>query len=327
MSDFVSVLIPVRNEEKFIKKCIDSLLNQTVSQNTYELLIIDGQSDDRTREIVQEYMEEYDNLRLLDNPKRIAPTAMNIGIKEAKGDIIIRVDGHSFVSPNFIEMNLKALHETDAGCVGGPITTIASDETAEAISLAMSSPFGVGNALFRYSDKPCYVDTLAFGAYKKEIFEEIGLFDEELVRNQDDELNYRLIKSGRKIYLTPAIQSYYYSRSSFKKLFKQYFQYGYWKVRVIQKHKKPASLRHLVPATFVLSLLIPLILSLFYKPFIYISLFIFLLYLTVSLIFSIKICKKNGFKYLFKLPIIFFILHFSYGIGFLRGIFKFHLKL
>lgn len=327
MRDFISVLIPVRNEEKFIKKCLDSLLNQTVTLDTYELLIIDGQSDDKTREIVQDYCIKYKNVRLLDNPRRIAPTAMNIGIKEAKGDIIIRVDGHSFVSSNFLEMNLKALKESDATCVGGPITTIASDETAEVISLAMSSPFGVGNALFRYSEKPCYVDTLAFGAYKKEIFDEIGLFDEELIRNQDDELNYRLIKSGHKIYLTPEIQSYYYSRSSLKKLFKQYYQYGYWKVRVIQKHKKPASLRHLVPVTFISSLILPTLLSIIYTPFLYLSLFIILLYLMVSIVFSVKICRKNNFKYFLKLPLIFFILHFSYGVGFLRGIFKFYLKL
>jgi GT2 family glycosyltransferase len=187
----------------------------------------------------------------------------------------------------------------------------------------MSCPFGVGNAKFRYSNEETYVDTLAFGAYKKDIFDKIGLFDEELVRNQDDEFNLRLTRSGGKILLTPSIKSYYYSRSSLKKLWKQYFQYGYWKVRVIQKHKIPSSLRQLVPATFVSILGILSIASLFNKYAIYILGFILGLYLLSSIIFSMISCKSKDKKFMIVLPLIFLILHLSYGLGFLNGILDF----
>lgn len=323
---FVTIIVPIKNEEKYIIQCLDSLLKQTFPQENYEILVIDGMSTDNTREIVNNYIQNNNNIniKMFDNPKKIAPTAMNIGLKNAKGDVIIRIDGHSYVSSDFIEQNLIALSNTDAACVGGPIEAIASDIISKAISFAMMSPFGVGNALFRYSKEPCYVDTLAFGAYIKDIFNRIGLFDEELVRNQDDELNYRLIKSGLKIFLTPKIKSYYYNRSSLKKLWSQYFQYGFWKVRVIQKHGRPASLRHLVPMTFILTLIFPIIISVFYTKIIWVTITILILYLLANLLFTFKICLVKGIQYLFLLPIVFAILHFSYGLGFISGLLYFY---
>ena len=189
----------------------------------------------------------------------------------------------------------------------------------------MSCPFGVGNALFRFAEKECFVDTVGFGAYKKDLLNEIGYFDEELVRNQDDELNYRVVKSGAKILLSPKIKSTYYGRSDFKKLWRQYFQYGFWKVRVIQKHKKPAAFRHLIPMMFVLFLFGGGLLSAFVNILRIPYAVILSLYLLLDLIFSFKISAKNSFKYFGYLVITFPILHLSYGIGFLLGLINFYI--
>jgi GT2 family glycosyltransferase len=187
----------------------------------------------------------------------------------------------------------------------------------------MGSPFGVGNALFRYSSTEEMVDTVAFGAYRRSIFEKIGLFDEEFVRNQDDELNFRITKSGGKILLSPDIVSHYYTRGSFSKLWRQYFQYGFWKVRVIQKHKRPASLRHLVPMLFVLSLISGAVLSIFFPLFRYLSLLLLLTYTVFASAFAVK-ASKGTMQHVFSVIWSFVILHISYGLGFLNGIFAFY---
>ncbi|MGO1368553.1 glycosyltransferase [Senegalia sp. (in: firmicutes)] len=324
---YVSIIIPVYNEEKYIEECIRSLDNQSYPKDKLEILVVDGMSTDRTLEKVNKLSNELNiNIKVIENTKRIAPTAMNLGIKNSTGDIIIRIDGHAYAHSDFISTSVKLLREKEVACVGGPIETISQNFVGESIALAMACPFGVGNSLFRYSKKEKYVDTLAFGAYKREVFEKIGCFDEELVRNQDDELNFRLIKSGEKILLSPKIKSYYYSRSSLKKLWKQYFQYGYWKVRVIQKHKMPSSIRQLVPMTFVISLLGSVILSLVNELGIKILLAITLTYLASSLFFSVKISYNKTPRFIAILPIIFFILHFSYGLGFINGIIDFLIR-
>jgi len=325
---FVSILIVVYNEERYIEKCIGSILTQDYPKNKYELIIIDGLSTDNTRSIIKQIINSnLTKIRLIDNPKKILATGWNIGVKQAKGEVIIRIDAHSYVANNFIKTNIEYLDKIkDADCVGGIIESVNDSFMGKVISLAMSSPFGVGSARFRTGGYEGYVDTVAYGAYRKRIFDEIGLFDEKLVRNQDDEFNYRLIKSGGKIFLTPKIKSYYYPRSSLNKLWKQYYQYGYWKVRVIQKHKLPASLRHLVPVTFVLSLIGSGCFALFSK--IGISLLFLLLstYLLTSCIFSVKIALKKGLIFLPILPLTFACLHLSYGIGFLQGIFDFIIR-
>lgn len=320
----VSIIIPCRNEETYIRQCLDSIIRQSYGFENIEVLVLDGCSEDNTPNIIKEYSDKYAQIKYILNKKRIAPAAMNLGIQNAAGDIIVRVDGHVYLENNYIELCIKKLQSSNAECVGGKIININSDASSEAISLAMSSPFGVGNALFRYTTNEQYVDTLAFGAYKKDVFKKIGYFDEELVRNQDDELNYRLIKSGGKILLSPEIVSYYYTRSSFRKLWRQYFQYGFWKVRVIQKHKKPAAIRHLVPIAFVCSLMLGFALSLFFKPIRYLFLLEVFLYLFLSFIFSYKV-SKGKLVYIPKIIISFFILHASYGLGFLEGFVVFYL--
>lgn len=319
----VSIIIPCRNEQNYIGKCLDSFVNQTYPKQCFEVFVCDGMSTDKTRTIVKEYEKKYGNIKLLDNLGLTAPKGMNLGIKKSTADIVVIFGAHAFADKDFIKYNVEALEKRGIGCAGGPIETISEDDKGTAIALAMSSPFGVGNALFRYAQKETFVDTVAFGAYRKETLEKIGYFDEELVRNQDDELNYRVVKSGCKVLLTPKVRSYYYSRSSLSKLWKQYYQYGFWKVRVMQKHGKPASLRHLIPMIFVAANLLGIILGIFVKPILYIWLLEVLLYFICSIWASMKVSKGkiNLFKYM---PLIFPILHLSYGIGFIEGLFSFY---
>ncbi|WP_010293021.1 glycosyltransferase family 2 protein [Clostridium senegalense] len=321
----VSVVIPCRNEKNYIKECLDSFVNQTYPKDLYEVLVCDGMSDDGTRDLIKEYEDKYDNIHLVDNKGLTAPKAMNEGIRYSNADSIIIFGAHAYADEKFVENNMNLLfNNKEVGCVGGPIETISENDKGTAIALAMSSPFGVGNALFRYAKEEMFVDTVAFGAYKREVLEDIGYFDDELVRNQDDEINFRVTKGGYKILLSPTIKSTYYSRGSFKKLWRQYFQYGFWKVRVMQKHGGTPSIRHLVPMAFVLGNIGAAVLSLFFKPIFYIWMVVLALYLIGDLISSFKITKGKR-KLLKYIPIVFPILHFSYGIGFLDGLVNFYL--
>ncbi|EKQ55556.1 MULTISPECIES: glycosyltransferase family 2 protein [unclassified Clostridium] len=325
MNKSVSIVIPCRNEEKYIKDCITSFLDQSYPKELLTIIVSDGMSTDNTRNIIKELQKDNNNVVLLENEGLTAPKGMNLGIKYSKSDIIIIFGAHAYADKDFVAENVKALENKEVGCAGGLITTINDSIKGAAIAEGMSCPFGVGNALFRFAEKECFVDTVAFGAYRRELLNEIGYFDEELVRNQDDELNYRVVKSGAKILLSPKIKSTYFGRGDLKKLWKQYFQYGFWKVRVIQKHKKPAALRHLIPMLFVLFLAVGGTLSIFSKFIRIPYLLILALYVIMDLIFSAKIsaAKKMGyFKYLiFTFP----ILHISYGLGFLLGIVNFYL--
>lgn len=319
----VSVTIPCRNEEKYIGKCIESIIEQSYGIENIEVLVGDGISDDKTSEIIKEFSKLYPQIKYLLNEKKSAPAAMNLGIKEATGDIIIIFGAHSYMDKDYVKNCVEKLKNPEIHCVGGRVFNISENENAEAISRAMASPFGVGNALFRFSDKEEIVDTVAFGAYKREVFERVGVFDEEFVRNQDDEFNFRVTQNGMKILLAPDITSHYYTRGSFSKLWKQYFQYGFWKVRVIQKHGKTPSIRHLVPVSFVLGLIFGTALSLFFGWARIIFLSVLALYLAGASTFAIKSSKGQA-KYVFNILVSFLILHTSYGLGFLEGIFVFN---
>lgn len=324
-TDTVTVIIPCRNEEKFIGACLDSFVNQTYPKELLNIIVADGMSTDNTRNIINEYCNKYKFINMIDNEEFIVPKGMNKAMKLNNSDINIIFGAHAEADKDFVLENVKALINADVACVGGTIETINSTNKGSAIALAMSCPFGVGNALFRYATKESYVDTVGFGGYRKSILDKIGYFDEELVRNQDDELNYRVIKEGYKILLTPKIKSKYYARGEYKKLWKQYFQYGYWKVRVIQKHNKPAALRHIIPLLFVIFLILGGIFSLFSKTIFYSYGFILALYLLLAVYFSFKLSMKSKFRYLFNILPCFPILHLSYGLGFLLGVINFYL--
>jgi cellulose synthase/poly-beta-1,6-N-acetylglucosamine synthase-like glycosyltransferase len=318
----VTIIIPCRNEEIYIKGCLESIINLDYSQSLLEVIVCDGKSDDKTAEIVNEYAKKYPFIKFFINEKITAPYALNLGIKNSTGKFITRIDAHSEVHPDFLKKSIAEFdNNSELGCVGGMLLNIYENKISKVISYAMSSGFGVGNAYFRTGKKDGFVDTLAFGTYKKEVFDKVGLFDEELVRNQDDEFNYRVVKAGYKILLKREIKANYYVRASFKKLFKQYFQYGYWKVYVNKKHSAITSIRQLVPLFFVLYLIFGLGLSFYSRLFCYFFLLVLLLYLILAISNAVKLTGK--INEIVLVIFAFIILHTSYGLGYLEGIFNF----
>jgi len=323
-SPLVTVILPIRNEARYIARCLESVVNQDYPRERVEILVVDGMSEDGTRDILAQFADRDLRVRLIDNPQRIVPTALNRGIRAARGEIVIRVDGHAVIAPDYVRRCVEALGATKADNVGGPMNAVGKTVVAQAIALASSSRFGVGSALFHYTDKPGWVDTVYMGAYRRQVFDRIGLFDEELVRNQDDEFNYRLIRAGGKIWLDPAIRSDYFSRASLRALWKQYFEYGFWKVRVIQKHGRPASWRHLVPAAFVLALAASAALGIVSGlPILF--LVVVASYAAASLAASLWLAVRRGLRCLPLLPFAFATMHLAYGVGFIGGLVYFGL--
>jgi succinoglycan biosynthesis protein ExoA len=321
---FVSVVMPVRNEAGFIKRSLGCVLAQDYPPERLEIIVADGLSTDATRELVQALRQKHPNVQLIDNPGRIAPTGLNVAIAHARGEIIVRVDGHCEIAPDYVRNCVKHLHEDGVDGVGGPLETIGTTPMAAAIAAAMSSPFGVGGSAFRtIKDRSLLTDTVAFPAYTRAALERAGRFDEEMVRNQDDEYNYRLRKLGGRILLAADVRAKYYSRSSLKKLFKQYFQYGYWKVRVLQKHPRQMSLRQFVPPLFVASLCLSLLAALFSAWGVWLAAGIIGGYLLANLTAAILTAAQFGWRLLPLLPPVFLALHLSYGAGFLTGLVKF----
>jgi glycosyltransferase involved in cell wall biosynthesis len=321
---FISIIMPIRNEADFIERAVKSILKQDWPAEKMEILVVDGMSNDSTREIVEKLSQADHHIKILDNPRRIVPTAMNIGLRAAQGDLFIRIDGHTEVAPDFIRESIKCLREhPQAWVVGGYIETVADGFVGRVIALAMQSPIGVGNSLFRLGDYEGWVDTLAFGTHHKWIVDKIGYFDEELVRNQDDEFNLRVILAGGKIWMSKSIKSKYFSRGSLHKLWRQYFQYGFWRIRTLQKHKRPATFRQLVPLLFVLSMLLLGLAGFLWRPFWTFLAIEAALYATGLLAGAFDVGLKGGWKYAPPAPLVFVILHFGYGLGSLWGIVRF----
>lgn len=312
----VSIIIPCRNEEKFIGKCIDSIIANDYPKERLEFFIVDGMSDDGTRQIEQRYGKKYPFIKVLDNPKKITPCALNKGIKYAKGQIVMRMDAHTTYERDYISKCVRYLSEYNADNVGGICKIIPRDSTfiGKAIALASSHPFGGGDAYYRigYSKELRFVDTVPFGCYKKEIFEKVGLFNENLVRSQDMEFNLRLRKAGGKILLHPDIVGYYYAYSDFKSFLKHRFLDGIWAIYPIKfVSHMPISWRHLAPLTFVSSLIVTLGLG-WLLSFLIISGSYFLF----NLLFSTEIAlKEKDFRYFFIMPVVFAGLHTGYGLG------------
>lgn len=323
---FVSLLVPIRNEARYIEKCLSAIHAQDYPHERLELLIADGMSDDGTREIVTGFVQQHPSLstRMVDNPGKIVATGLNIALRHARGEIIVRVDGHCEIEDHYIKHCVLHLVYDGVDGVGGSMETIGETPLAKTISLAMSSVFGVGDSAFRtISGKTMLVDSIPFPAYTRTVMERAGRYDEELVRNQDDEYNYRLRKLGAKILLSADVRSKYYSRSSLQSLWRQYYRYGFYKVRVLQKHPRQMRPRQFVPPAFVFALLVS-ICTIFMIPWgIWLYAFIAGAYLLVNLIASILTAWKRGWRHLPALPLIFSILHVSYGLGFLTGLLHF----
>ena len=319
---FVSVLLPIRNEARFIRRCLDSVVAQDYPAERMEIIVADGMSTHATREIAESFKSVFPAIRVIDNPGRIVPTGLNAAIAVARGEIIVRVDGHCEIAHDYVSRSVRHL-QTGVDAVGGPLDTIGETVIARAIAIGMSSPFGVGNSAFRTSPgRTLYADTVAFPAYPRAVLERLGPFDEELVRNQDDEYNYRLRKHGGRILLAADVRAKYFSRSSLRSLWRQYFQYGYWKVRVLQKHPRQMCARQFVPVLFVSALFLSLIAALFSLLPASMPIAIAASYLLANLFASARASMTDRPTF-GVLPLVFAILHVSYGAGFLKGLIAF----
>jgi succinoglycan biosynthesis protein ExoA len=321
---FVSVIMPIRNEADFVTRSLGAVLGQDYPHERMEVLIADGMSDDGTRELVQRLAATSDiPLTVVDNTRQIVPTGFNAAYRQSRGDIIVRVDGHTIIEKDYVTQCVKTLERTEASNVGGRMTAVSTTAFGKAVSVATSTPFGVGGARFHYSNAEEWVDTVYMGAWRRSVFENLGLFDEELVRNQDDEFNYRLLDHGGRILLNPNIRSHYYNRSSFSKLWMQYYQYGLYKVRVMQKHPRQMRPRQFAPLLLVSALLGGMVLAPFSRRLRFLLLLLTLAYVVTNGTASLLTARRFGSAHLFRLPLIFAVLHLSYGLGFLRGLVKF----
>lgn len=323
----VTVIIPCLNEREFIGCCLDSIVANDYPKDKLEVLVVDGMSGDGTRAIVEEFTQRYSFVRMVNNPDKIKPRALNIGIQEAKGSIVIRKDAHTVYASDYISKSVKYLHEYDADNVGGVRKTLPGDESvlARAIAHSISHPFAAGNAIYRTGSKTVrWVDTVFGGCYHKKVFERIGLFDEALIRGQDREFNVRLQRVGGRILLAPDIVCYYFARDDLRDFLAWIFVGGLTPFYVSKIVGKVIfSWRNLVPLLFVLSLLSALLLSPVSPMFFGLLGTIVLVYLAFCLYFSIPIAwKEKDARFLMAMPLVFAATHIPYGIGSLVGIFK-----
>jgi glycosyltransferase involved in cell wall biosynthesis len=286
-------------------------------------MVVDGLSEDGTREILKGLASEHSELRVIDNPRRITPCAMNAGIREARGEYIAIMGAHNRYAPDYLRQSVEVLEETHADNVGGSMMCEGHSHVQRAIALAHHSPFSVGGARWHNPDYEGPADTVFGGVYRRKVFERIGLFDEELVRNQDDEFNLRLIQSGGRIWQSTRIRSWYCPRQSLAALFWQHLQYGYWRVCVIQKRKAVASPRQFVPGLFVFLLIALPAAGLWWQVATWAWAGLIVTYLLCSAAVSLRIAAREGWRFLSTLPVVFGCYHIGYGIGLIWGILDF----
>lgn len=319
MCKIVSVIIPVYNEERYIENCIQSLLEQDYPQNKMEFLFLDGRSTDKTVQIIDTFLEQYSSLiRIIENPNRTQSYAMNIGIMEAKGKYILRLDAHADYDKHYISECVRLLETGLYQNVGGVADTKARSKFGEVVALMMSSRFGVGNSQFRTSDMEGPVDTVPFGAFSKDYLVSLGGFDERLNRNEDNEINYRIRKNGGVVYLSPKIRFTYYCRDTLKGILSMAFQNGKWTLIASRLCPGSMSLRHLIPLLFVLSIIALIVLDHFFAVSYLLLMLELALYFSLALLFSIK--TKADFKMILQLLLLFPAFHISYGCGSIFGI-------
>lgn len=318
----VSVVVPVRNEEPHIAACLQSLLQQTYPQNAYEVLVVDGGSSDRSRQIVEEFERNYESVRCLDNPAAIVPAAMNIGIRNAAGEFLLRADGHSFYPRDYIANCVKYLQETGADNVGGPCRTVPSDGSfgSRMVAAILTNPFGVGDSRFRTGSFEGFVETVPFGAFRRELFDRVGMYDEKLVRNQDNELNARIRRAGGKIYQTPSLTTEYHPVSSVAQLLKQTFRTSQWHVFSLRRNASSMRARHFIPAVFAV-LLGALLVCAFLSRF---ALFVLgalaCTYLFTGFYFSFRSRRNRELGITCVLPLACLTFHIAYGLGTIAGL-------
>lgn len=319
----VSVIIPCRNEKLYIKECIEAIFRSETSEDIQiYVTVVDGKSNDGTVEIVNELILKFQNLQLLVNEKQLTPYAFNLGIKSLEADFYQIIGARQIISKNYIQNGInQILKNSDIWCVGGKVENVYINKQSELISRAMGTSLGMGLGNFRIIEKSTFVDTVGTPLYPKHVFDKIGYFDEELVRNQDDEFNYRVTKAGGKILLNADISLKYYVRANINGLWRQFFQYGYWKVFVNKKHKAITTFRQLIPPLFVLYCCVFPLSIIFGKFVLLIAICPIIFYFVACVLFAQK--SSKSIADIFQIFKIFPILHFSYGFGYLKGILDF----
>ena len=323
---FVSVIVPCRNEADWIRQCLESIVANDYPRDRLEVLVVDGMSDDGTRAVVTEYVAKHPIIRLLDNPKKNTPAALNTGIAAARGTIIMRMDAHVEYPSNYISALSQRLEESGADNVGGVCVTCPAKDTSlgRGIALGMSHPLGVGNSYFRIgTGEPCWVDTVPFGCYRREVFDRIGLFDEELMRNQDDEFNLRLIRAGGRILLVPDVVCRYYARDSLAKLWRMFYQYGYYKPLVARKIGRVMTLRQLAPPAFVATIMVSGILATWNVWASAVLAALCCVYFSAIAAGTMLASRTHGWRPALMLFCVLPTIHFSYGLGYLKGLVDF----
>ena len=315
----VTLVVAMRNEEASIEGCLHSIEVQDYDHARLEVIVADGESTDRSREIAGQFVERHVNWRLIDNPRRIQAVAWNAGIEMASGDVVGIVSGHSELAPDYVRQAVATLGRTGAAMVGGPVTAVADGPVAEAIGAAISSPFGVGGARHHYATTETETDTVFMALAPQSIYRAFG-FDEEMVRNQDDELSYRVIDAGHTIICNPAIQSRYHVRSSIGSFARQYWAYGFWKVRVLAKHPRRAKPRHLLPSLAVggFAVMAPLAIRSTRARLLLAS--VLVPYAVVDGVLALRHGRRQGARSGVALAIAFPTMHASYGTGFAAGV-------
>jgi succinoglycan biosynthesis protein ExoA len=323
----VSIIVPCRNEENTIRLLLDAIFQQTYPRKDMEVIIADGLSTDATRQVISDFQQEKPDLsvKVVDNPVRSIPAALNTAIHASSGEYILRLDAHCIPAQDYVARCITGLQEGLGENVGGvwKIQPSSQGWLARSIAAAAAHPLGVGDARYRYSTRAEAVDTVPFGAFRRSTLEKIGAYDESLLTNEDYELNARLRMSGGKVWLDPAIQAVYFSRGSIPALARQYFRYGFWKVRMLRRYPKTLRWRQAIPPLFILSLIVLLLLS----PFLALArwglLIEFLLYLLVLLGgAAISIQRKGDPALLAGIPLAIATMHIAWGAGFWVSLIK-----
>ena len=318
----ISVVIPTSNEQRYIGTCVESVLAQDYPADLVEVIVVDGDSTDGTAALIDAYGVQTGRVRRLRNARRIVPHALNVGIGEARGAIIARVDAHTTLDPSYLREGVAVLQRTGADNVGGPMVARGGGRIGDAVAVATGSPFGIG-AYFHFGTEERFVDTVYMGMWPRAVFSRVGLFDEELVRNQDDEFNYRLRKLGGRVLITPRMRSSYQNRQALRPLARQFFEYGLWKVRVCQKHPRQMSWRHFVPPAFVLTLLLLLPVWLFSPRLGMLGALAGALYLLAVGLASWRAVQGGQRAALIWVAVVFVTIHVAWGWGFLAGLVRF----
>jgi succinoglycan biosynthesis protein ExoA len=313
--------MPVYNEAAFIERSLGAVLAQLYPAQRLEVLVVDGGSTDATTALVAAIAARDKRVRLLHNPRRIQAAAMNIALDHAQGDVIVRVDGHTIIAADYVRQCVDRLRETGAQNVGGPQRFEATTPFGRAIAAAYRSPFSVPSR-FTVSRRAEYVDTVYLGAWPREVFEQVGRFDESLAVNEDYEFNYRIRRAGGRIYLSPNIRSRYYGRQTPGALWRQFFRYGTWKCRVLAQHPRSVKLRHLVAPAFVAALAGGGVIGAFSRPVRRLWTLVIALYAAANAIASLREAARAGWSLMLRLPLVFAIIHLAWGSGFWSAILR-----